>query len=141
MPARTRSTDGANARERVGAGALYGSLEMLILKTIRHDGAMHGLAVSERIAALTDGEIEVEVGALYPALHRLERRGYVESEWRKSDRGRRARFYDLTPAGERALTEEIRSWRSHTRAIDGLIEALEGGLAAGAGRSGLAGSA
>lgn len=118
---------------------MYGSLEMLILKTIRHGGAMHGLAIAERIAGLSGGQIEVEVGALYPALHRLERRGHVESEWRKSERGRRARFYDLTPAGDRALTEEIRSWRSHTRAIDDLFEALEAGLESGA-RAGLEGS-
>jgi len=128
---RGRRTDvsptSAEGVERVGAGAMYGSLEMLVLKTVRHGGAMHGLAISERISELTDGAIEVEVGALYPALHRLERRKLVRSEWRKSERGRRARFYDLTPAGDRALTEEIRSWRSSTRAIDVLFEALEVG--------------
>jgi len=113
------------ATERVGAGAMYGSLEMLILKTIRHGGAMHGLAIAEWIAELSGDSIGVEVGALYPALHRLERRELVKSEWRKSDRGRRARFYDLTPAGDRALTEEIRSWRAHTSAIDALFDALE----------------
>ena len=132
--ARPNKAEGEGA-ERVGAGAMYGSLEMLILKTLRHGGAMHGLAVSERIAELTGDRIEVEMGALYPALHRLERRGLLESEWRKSERGRRARFYDLTPTGERALTEEIRSWRSHTSAIDSLFEALEAGH-----DSGLAGS-
>lgn len=113
--------------ERVGAGALYGSLEMLILKTLRHGGAMHGLRISERIAALSGEEIQIEVGALYPALHRMQRRGLLRSEWRKSEQGRRAKFYDLTPAGEAALADEIRSWRERTRAIDRLFAALEGG--------------
>ena len=123
-----RKTEKRSASERVGAGAMYGSLEMLILKTLRHEGAMHGLAVSQRIAVLTGDRIAVEVGALYPALRRLQSRGLLEGEWRKSDRGRRARFYDLTPAGEKALTDEIRNWRSHTHAIDSLFEALEARL-------------
>jgi len=111
--------------ERVSAGSLYGSLEMLILKTIRHGGAMHGLDVADRIGALSRDRIRIEVGALYPALHRLERRGLVRSEWRISDRGRRARFYDLTPEGEAALVAEIQSWREHNQAINGLFTALE----------------
>jgi len=126
MSALKKKTSGS---ERVSAGSLYGSLEMLILKTIRHGGAMHGLEVSERIGALSDDQIRVEVGALYPALHRIERRGLVASEWRISDRGRRARFYDLTPKGEKALVSEIESWRQHTSSIDGLFAALEAGSA------------
>ena len=98
---------------------------MLILKTLRHGGAMHGLEIADRIASLTAERIRVEVGALYPALHRLERRGLLEGEWRKSDRGRRAKFYDLTAAGDEVLAEEIQSWREHTRAIDRLFAALE----------------
>jgi transcriptional regulator len=116
---------GTTTAERVSAGSLYGSLEMLILKTLRHGGALHGLEVSDRIGDLSKDRIRVEVGALYPALHRLERRGLVESEWRISDRGRRARFYDLTTEGDDALVAEIESWREHTRAIDGLFSALE----------------
>ncbi len=111
--------------ERVGAGALYGSLEMLILKTLRHGSSMHGLEIADRIASLTAERIRVEVGALYPALHRLERRGLLEGEWRISERGRRAKFYDLTAAGEEVLVEEIQSWREHTGAIDLLFAALE----------------
>jgi len=117
--------------ERVRAGSMYGSLEMLILKTLRHGGAMHGLSIAEYIVALSGASISVEVGALYPALHRLERRKLVESEWRRSDRGRRARFYDLTAAGEKALAEEIRSWQAHTHGINRLFECLEMGLRPG----------
>jgi transcriptional regulator len=123
----------ARPAERVAAGSLCGSLEMLILKTLRHGGAVHGVQIAERIAKLSGRQIRVEVGALYPALHRLQRRRLVESEWRISDRGRRAKFYDLTRAGETALTEELQGWREHTRAIDQLFAALERAELEGAG--------
>jgi transcriptional regulator len=112
---------------RVKAGSMYGSLEMLILSTLKHGGTMHGLQISERIQLLSGESIRVEVGALYPALHRLERRGLVVAEWRISDRRRRAKFYETTPKGDMALGEEIAGWKAYTKGVSDLFRALEGG--------------
>lgn len=112
---------------RVGAGSMYGSLEMLILNTLKHGGTMHGLQITERIQLLSRDSIHVEVGALYPALHRLERRGMVVAEWRISDRRRRAKFYEITAKGASALQEEIAGWRAYTKGVNDLFRALESG--------------
>ena len=77
-------------KQRVHAGSLYGSLEMLLLKTLVHRGALHGLQISECIRELSDRSLAIDAGALYPALHRLERKGHVVGEWRKAKSGRRA---------------------------------------------------
>ncbi len=99
---------------------LPGTFDMLLLKALSL-GAMHGWGVAQRIEALSGGIFSVQQGAVYPALQRLTRRRLVTSEWRDSENNRRARYYELTAAGRRALDGETDSWR---RAIDGIERVL-----------------
>jgi len=98
-------------------GLLRGTLDMLILNALSA-GEKHGYAVSEWIEAVTDGSLLVEEGTLYPALHRLERRGLVQAEWGVSDNNRRAKYYALTRAGRSRLREEAESWRRYSEAVE-----------------------
>jgi PadR family transcriptional regulator, regulatory protein PadR len=92
------------------ADLLQGTLDMLILKALS-SGAVHGYGVGQRIALLAEDMLTVEEGSLYPALYRLEERGWVRSEWGKSENNRRARFYKLTAAGRKQLGVEEENWR------------------------------
>ncbi|MGW8267618.1 MAG: PadR family transcriptional regulator [Longimicrobiales bacterium] len=96
---------------------LYGNLDLLILRTLEVEGPIHGLGVMDAIQSTSVGGIEVEAGALYRALHRLEARGFLSAEWRTSDKNRRAKFYTLTAAGESALGREKEAWTRYTRAV------------------------
>ena len=100
-----------------------GALELLILRTLNR-GAEHGYAIGQRIRERSAEALAVEEGSLYPALHRMERRGWIDAEWGTSDKGRRAKFYALTSDGERRLADASSSWQRMTRAV-GLV--LEGG--------------
>jgi transcriptional regulator len=104
----------------IESDTLYGTLNLLVLQALR-DGALHGLAVSRRIEAETRGQLQVEEGALYPALHRLERDGLVEGEWGRTDENRRAKFYRLTRKGRRRLEREAARWARHVEAVAGLL--------------------
>jgi PadR family transcriptional regulator, regulatory protein PadR len=101
-----------------------GTLDLLILRALR-GGAEHGWAISERIRAASANVLQVPQGSLYPALHRLERRGWVRAEWGVSDNNRRARFYSLTAAGRRQLKSETAQWERLTEAV-GLVLRMEG---------------
>jgi transcriptional regulator len=101
---------------------LKGTLDVLILKTLSR-GAMHGYAVSRWIRETTGDAFQVEEGALYPALRRLEKRGLVEAEWGVTDTGREAKFYRLTPAGDAELTSGMRTWRRYVAAMARVLEA------------------
>lgn len=100
----------------IDADTLYGTLNLLVLRTLSA-GPLHGLEVRRRIERLSDTALQIEEGALYPALHRLERDGYLRSEWGTSDRGRRAKFYSLTGKGHARLARESESWRAHVEAV------------------------
>ncbi len=102
--------------------SLYGSLDLLVLHVLREDGPLHGLEIADRIRERSEAHLKVEEGALYPALHRLQGRGLLLNEWRISDKGRRAKFYDLSPSGTVALDEEIERWRNHTRAVGRVLD-------------------
>ena len=95
---------------------LRSSLDLLILKALSW-GPMHGYAVSEWVEATTASLVLVEEGTLYPALHRLERHGWIESEWGLSDNNRRAKFYTLTPAGRARFRAQAPLWHRHAEAI------------------------
>jgi len=114
MPQRKNHRDGKPS-------AMYGSVDLLILRVLDLEGPLHGLEISQRIGSLSDQALLLEEGALYPALHRLERKLFLEGEWRISDRGRRAKFYQLTSAGSEALAREISHWTSHTAAVDKVL--------------------
>jgi PadR family transcriptional regulator, regulatory protein PadR len=92
---------------------IRGTLDLLLLKTLSW-GPMHGLAALQWIERTTNQKLQVEEGALYPALHRLEEKGWLDAEWGHTDRGRRAKFYRLTAAGRRQLTAELSKWAHYT---------------------------
>ena len=92
-----------------GAKLIPGTLDMLILKALSL-GPLHGYGVIQRIRQMSEEMLEVEQGSLYPALYRIEQRGWVSSEWGENETGRRAKFYSLTRAGRRQLAEEEASW-------------------------------
>lgn len=101
---------------------LHGTLDLLVLRTLRL-GALHGWGVSKRIRQLSDDVLEVNQGSLYPALYRLEERGWIRGEWGTSDEGRRAKFYTLTASGRARVEEEGRQWSRFMTAVERVIEA------------------
>jgi transcriptional regulator len=98
------------------AGLLPGTLDLLILKAVSL-GKLHGYGVLLRIEQISGGALQVQQGALYPALYRLEHQGFISSEWGTSENNRRARYYRLTPTGRRHLGEETASWNRLADAI------------------------
>jgi PadR family transcriptional regulator PadR len=104
---------------------LRGTLDLLILRTLSW-GPMHGLAVLRWIEQATGERLQIEEGALYPALHRMEERGWLEAEWGYTDKNRRAKYYRLTRAGRAQLAAELSKWSRYTEAV-GLLLAAEGG--------------
>ncbi len=101
---------------------LQGTLDLLILTTLALE-PMHGLGVARRIGQVTHGAFEVKPGSLFPALHRLEEKGWLRSEWGESENRRKAKYYTLTRAGRRRLHVETDEWRRVSRAISRAIEA------------------
>jgi PadR family transcriptional regulator, regulatory protein PadR len=101
---------------------LPGTLDLLILHTLRR-GSMHGYAIAEHILKTTDSVLRVEEGALYPALHRLELKGFLDSEWGLSENNRRAKFYKLTAKGSKQLETEQEQWNRMSTAIARLLTA------------------
>jgi len=99
---------------------LPGTLDILILRALRWEPT-HGQGIQRWITLVTAGAFAVEEGTLYPALHRLERDGLIESEWGRSDANRRARFYALTARGRERLKEMIESWRRYVESVDRAI--------------------
>ena len=99
---------------------LQGTLDMLILQTLQW-GSQHGYAIANAIRATSGDLLRVETGSLYPALHRLERQGWVKAEWKQSDTGQRAKYYRLTPAGKKQLAAERSRWSQLVDAIAGVL--------------------
>ena len=95
---------------------LPGTLDLLILRTLQRE-TLHGWAISERIQQVSEDVLQVNQGSLYPALHRLEHQGWIEAEWKVSELGRRAKYYQLTTSGRRQLTVEARDWQRMSNAI------------------------
>jgi PadR family transcriptional regulator, regulatory protein PadR len=98
---------------------LQGTLDLLILRTLRA-GPAHGHAIAKQIQLLSEDLLQVETGSLYPALHRLEAKGWIAASWELSDKGKRARYYRLTPSGRKQLTTEQTKWDAFSRAM-GLV--------------------
>jgi PadR family transcriptional regulator PadR len=104
---------------------LRGTLDILVLKTLT-GGPMHGYAVARFIKRTSEGALLVEEGALYPALHRLEKKGWIESDWGVSENNRRAKFYELTTRGRQALDAETSSWSRYVDAVAKVLSAEPG---------------
>ncbi|WP_164014178.1 PadR family transcriptional regulator [Pyxidicoccus trucidator] len=100
---------------------VQGTLDVLILKSLSW-GALHGYAVAEAIGERSGQVLKVEEGALYPALHRLEKRGLLEAEWGLSENNRRAKFYKLTSAGRAHLRAEAQTWTRYAAAVSRILE-------------------
>ena len=101
---------------------LQGTLDVLILKTLS-PGTMHGWGIAQRIQRLSQDVLEVNQGSLYPALHRLEQKGWIQAEWGSSENNRRARFYTLTRTGRRQLAEETEEWQRFAAAVGRVLAA------------------
>ena len=100
---------------------LQGTLDMLILQTLKW-GPAHGYGITQAIRSGSADVLQVETGSLYPALHRLEKRGWVRAEWRHTDNNQRAKVYSLTAAGKKQLAQEQGRWSRMSSAIAGLME-------------------
>jgi transcriptional regulator len=111
-----------NVAPRNQTDALRGSLDLLVLKTLSLE-PMHGWGIGQRVQQISGGELEVNQGSLYPALQRLEKDGLITSDWGTTGNNRRARYYDLTPAGRRALGAELESWRRFAAALELVLDA------------------
>lgn len=98
-----------------------GTLDLLILKTVALT-PLHGWAISERIQQISNEVLQVQQGSLYPALHRLERRGWIKARWGTSENNRRAKYYEITRAGRKQLDTEQDSWRKLTAAVAQILE-------------------
>jgi len=103
---------------------LQGTLDMLILKVVAL-GPTHGYAIAQRLQQMSQDVLQVQQGSLYPALHRLEKRGWVKAEWAASDTGRDARFYTLTRLGRKQLEEQCENWDRLSTAITRILRTVE----------------
>jgi PadR family transcriptional regulator len=106
---------------------LQGTLDILILRTLVF-GPTHGHAIAKHIQRASEEILQVETGSLYPALHRLEARGWVTASWEQSERGKRAKYYRLTARGKKQLTAERSRWEQFSRAMNLVLEPVEEGL-------------
>ncbi len=100
-----------------------GTLDLLILKTLALE-PQHGWAISERVQQISKDALQIQQGSLYPALHRLERRGWIKARWGTSDNNRRAKYYELTRAGRKQLMVERTAWKKLTAAVAHVLESV-----------------
>jgi transcriptional regulator len=112
------------APEAPRSDLLQGTLDMLILKVVAL-GSIHGYAIAQRLQQMSGAVLQVQQGSLYPALHRLEKRGWLRAEWAASETGREARFYSLTRLGRKQLDQERANWDRLSAAISGILSTAE----------------
>jgi PadR family transcriptional regulator, regulatory protein PadR len=105
------------AENAASQDVLRGTLDLLVLKTLELE-PMHGWGISQRIEELSEALLQVGQGSLYPALQRLEERGWIDAEWRTTEQNRRAKYYSLTATGRKALGRETAEWRRYVGAVD-----------------------
>lgn len=117
----SRWSKGEGHMGKDSADLIQGTLDMLVLKALALE-PMHGWGVTERIQQWSENELNVNQGSLYPSLYRLQRQGWISSEWRTTENNRRARFYKLTASGRKQLAEERRNWERLSRAVNLVLE-------------------
>jgi transcriptional regulator len=100
---------------------LQGTLDLIVLRTLATIGPLHAYAIATRLEQISDYPLDLNQGTLYPALVRLEQKGWIKGSWRKTENNREAKFYTLTKAGARALTEKVESWRRLAGLVDKLL--------------------
>lgn len=103
------------------AEIMKGTLDLLVLKTLALE-PKHGVGVADRIEQITGGTFQVKPGSLFPALHRLEQDGYIQGEWSETPEGRRAKYYRITPSGQKQLTAERKHWARIVLAVGQVLE-------------------
>ena len=106
------------------ADLLQGTLDLLILKVVAL-GPIHGYGISQRIRQISAEVLQVQQGSLYPALHRLQKRGWIEADWGESDNGRQAKFYRLSAQGRSQLADEERTWNRLSKAVSLILETAQ----------------
>ena len=106
----------------MSADVPYGTLDLMVLKTLQTLGPQHGFGVARRIEQMARGILSLNQGTIYPALLRLEQQGLIASSWGISDNNRRAKFYEITRAGEKHLAAEVRQWARMTSLVNRLLE-------------------
>ncbi len=104
------------------ADVLQGTLDLMVLKTLESMGPLHGYGIARRLGQISENVLQLNQGTLYPALLRLEQRGWIRSEWGKSENNRRARFYSLTASGRKRLAVEARNWERMAGIISRLFQ-------------------
>ena len=107
-----------------GSNLFTGTLDLLMLQTLRW-GPMHGYGIGKWLGERTEGAVNLEESALYPALHRLEKKGLIQGSWGETDTGRRARFYALTRKGRKVLEKETARWEEHAGAVNAVLRHQE----------------
>jgi PadR family transcriptional regulator PadR len=100
----------------------YGTLDLMVLKTLEGLGPLHGYGIARRIEQVSQGSLALNQGTIYPALLRLEQKGWIESQWGTSENNRRARFYSITKAGRKQLTSEADNWARTVEMMNRLLE-------------------
>ena len=100
----------------------YGTLDLILLKTLSAMGPLHGYRIARRLEQISGGAFDLNQGSIYPALTRLVQKGWVQTEWGKSDTGRRVKFYDLTAAGAQQLELEVEKWQETTSLVARFLE-------------------
>ena len=100
----------------------YGTLDLMVLKTLDTLGSLHGYGIARRIEQVAQGALELNQGTIYPALLRLEQRGWIRSDWGTSENNRRARFYSISPAGRKQLAAEAENWSRTVAMVNRLLE-------------------
>jgi PadR family transcriptional regulator PadR len=113
---------------RQKADVLQGTLDLMVLKTLDTLGPLHGYGIARRIEQVSEDLLQLNQGTLYPALLRLEQRGWIASKWGVSENNRRARFYSLTKSGRKQLAAEARSWEQISAVITRFLQPEEGSL-------------
>lgn len=109
-------------RERAKTDVLQGTLDLMVLQTLASLGPSHGYSIASRLEQVSSGALRLNMGTLYPALMRLEQRGWVKGTWGVTDNNRRARFYGLTPAGRRQLAAEKTEWERMVSIMHTLLD-------------------
>ena len=105
-----------------GADIPYGTLDLMVLKTLDAMGPLHGYGIARRIEQVAQGSLALNQGTIYPALLRLEQKGWIKSEWGASENNRRARFYEITRAGKKQLAVETESWERTVAIMSKMLE-------------------
>lgn len=105
-----------------GSEVPYGTLDLMVLNTLATMGTLHGFGIARRIEQIADGAFALNQGTIYPALLRLEQKGWISSEWGTSENNRRARFYTITRAGRKQLSAETESWARTVAVVNRMLE-------------------